>query len=149
MILPVPDAMPLSMVGYGLARSGLFAADIGALVLVQQHAAILGPAHVRDAGRFALEPRELELLATDHVLLRTHFIGQAPVFQQQPAMREHLDDCSLEIRIGPRLADEAKDPRMVNSAHDAVDIGACAHDDARRLPPSGRVRRARRSRRGR
>src|SRR6185312_9905752 len=42
-------------------------------------------------------------------------------------------DFSLEIRIGPRLADEVKDPRMVDSAHNAVNIRACAHDDARRV----------------
>src|SRR6185437_11132691 len=90
---------------------------------LEQDAAVLGPAHARDAGRFALEPLELELLAQDHVALRAHLVGELAVLDQEPPMRENLENRRLEVGVGPRLAHEPEDARMVDGADDAVDVG--------------------------
>ncbi len=40
-------------------------------------------------------------------------------------MFEHLDDRCAQIGVGPRLGYETEDPRVVDRAHDAVEVGAC------------------------
>src|SRR5437660_2657992 len=46
------------------------------VLILKQHAAVLGPANSGDAGRFHFEPLELDLLARNGTALRAQLVGE-------------------------------------------------------------------------
>src|SRR2546426_12011089 len=78
----------------------------GPTLILEQYAAVFGPAYSRDARTFGFEPRQLELLPRDDTFLAAHLVGKAAILDEQLAMREHLHDYCLQLGVRPRLAYE-------------------------------------------
>src|SRR5439155_6282682 len=82
-------------------------------LVLEQYAAVFGPAHARDARAFGFEPRQFQLLLRDDALLAAQLVGKPAVLDQQLAVREHLRDNRFQLGVRPRLAYEPEDACLV------------------------------------